>query len=123
MVSGISLGAKLKTGIPKVAMCIKVWVRPPPKTMQIKNKYMATSKEFNRLFDLIEKETNTIREAHEMAYSLGFSANYCDGINMEDFDYQIKQICKILGVKSRKEWPSSVEESYKDGAHAGYLET
>jgi hypothetical protein len=84
---------------------------------------MATSKEFNRLFDLAQKETDALRNAEQLAYSLGFNANYCDGVRMQDFDYQVKQICKILGVKSRKEWPSSVEESYKDGAHEGYLET
>lgn len=84
---------------------------------------MATSKEFNRLFDLIEKETNNQRKVHEMAYSLGFNANYCDGINLEDYDFQVSLICKMLGVKSRKEWPSSVEESYNEGAHEGYLET
>ena len=84
---------------------------------------MAINKEFNRLFDLAQKETDTLREAEMWAYSLAFSANYCDGINLEDFDYEVSQICKLLGVKSRKEWPSSVEESYKDGAHEGYLET
>lgn len=80
---------------------------------------MATSKEFNRLFDLGEAECKKLERAEHLAFDLGYSANYCDGMGCEDYDFCKKEIDNLVG----KEWPESVKKAYSDGADLGYWET
>lgn len=81
---------------------------------------MATSKEFNRLFDLMKKETDKLREAEGLAQTLGFAANYCNGIGSnEEYEFKHKEITKLVGFP----WPDSVQKAYNEGARQGYWET
>lgn len=80
---------------------------------------MATSKEFNKLYDQGIAEVNKLRKAESMAWNLGYSANYCDGMGGDDYDSYKKEIDKLVG----KEWPESVKSAYKDGASQGYWDT
>ena len=85
---------------------------------------MATSEEFNKMFDMAEAEYNKLQKACAIAYSCGFNLNYMDGSRV-DVDYKedcFKEIEKLLG-KSEKDWPKSIIESYKEGCNEGYLET
>ena len=84
---------------------------------------MATSKEFNRLFDLAEKETNNLIEAQQIAYTCGWRLHYMDGQNVEtDYKEQCwKRIASLIGPEST--WPKSIIESFKEGCNDGWLET
>lgn len=81
---------------------------------------MATSEEFNKQFDLMQKETNKIRKAESLAFSLGYEANYCDGMpSNEEYIFRHRKITKLVGHP----WPDSVQEAYNRGANEGYLDT
>lgn len=81
---------------------------------------MATTKEFNEQFDLMQKEVNKLREAEGLAEALGFDANYCDGIcSNEEYEFRHKEITKLVGYP----WPDSVQKAYNEGARQGYWET
>ena len=80
---------------------------------------MATSEEFNKLYDQGVRDLENLRKAESKAFGLGYSANYCDGMACEDYDFCKQEIDNLVG----KEWPESVKNAYKRGAHEGYMDT
>ena len=78
-----------------------------------------TSPEFNKQFDLMQAQVNKLRQAESLAYGLGYSANYCDGMGGEEYDTCVKEINDLVGAP----WPDSVKEAYREGANEGYWDT